>query len=104
VPDFQVEAWLSRPKIASGDEQRVYGRLSQDGVGVAGAQMYSFLRYPDIKLRSPSSGFETTGADGIASSTFVVRGGTAGRTVYVDVYLTYEGEVYRGAALFLTEG
>jgi hypothetical protein len=102
--EFEVEAWLSRSSIASGDEQTVYGRLTRDGVGVAGARMYSFLRYPDIKLRSPPSGFETTGADGMASNTFSVRGGTAGRTVYVDVYLTYEQEVYRRTTLFMTEG
>jgi hypothetical protein len=45
-----------------------------------------------------------TGADGMVSSTFHVRGGTAGRTVYVVVYLIYEHKGYRRTTLFLAEG
>ena len=61
--------------------------------------MYVILRYPDARLRVPPSGFETADEEGMASVDFVVRGGTAGRTVYVDVYFDHEGQVHRKTTL-----
>ena len=52
----------------------------------------------------PQSGYEIINEQGRASSSFIVRSGTSGRTVYVDVYMAHKGKTYRKTTLFLTEG
>jgi hypothetical protein len=66
--------------------------------------MHVVLRYPDARLRIPPSGFVTADEGGTASVRSVVLGGTAGRTVYVDVFFTHGNEVFRKTTLFMTEG
>ncbi len=78
----------------------MFGQLTRDGVGIAGAQMYCVVHYKTTDHRWPESGFETTGEDGTASVTFNIGGASSGYTVDVDVYLIYEGQTYRAVTSF----
>jgi hypothetical protein len=62
--------------------------------------MYSIVHDQDADRRRPGEGFEPTGADGIASVSFVVPDARAGYIVNVDVYLTYEGRTHHAGTSF----
>jgi hypothetical protein len=101
TPDnVQVAAWVSIDRPGWGSVQTVFARMTKGSQGVAGAQMYSIVHDQDADRRWPGEGFEPTGADGIASVSFVVPDARAGYIVNVDVYLTYEGRAYRTDASF----
>lgn len=100
VASYQASAWVSVPNPSRRSNQTVFGQLTRDGVGVAGAQMYCVVHYKTTDHRWPESGFEITGGDGVASVTFNIGGASSGYTVEVDVYLIHEGQTYRAVTSF----
>jgi hypothetical protein len=98
--NYQASAWVSVSNPGKGSKQTVFGKLTRDGAGVAGAQMYCVAHYKTTDTRWPESGVQVTGGDGVASVTFSIGGATSGYTVSVDVYLIYGGQTYHAVTSF----
>ncbi len=97
---YEVSAWVFIPDPDKQSNQTVFGKLTKDGAGVVGAQMYCVAHYKTTTSRWPEVGQQVTSEDGVASVTFNIGAAAANVTVDVDVYLTYEGKTYQATTSF----
>ncbi len=100
VEAVQARAWAAHSRPGWGSTQTVFGVLTKEGEGIAGAQMYSIVHDQDADHRWPREGFVTTNSDGIASVSFVVVDTSADYVIHADVYLLHEGMTYRTGTSF----
>ena len=103
TPVYEARAWVALPRPGWGEQQTVYGKLTADGVGVAGAEVYAVLHYQVGERRAPEKGTVPTGDDGIAAIAFGIDDAGAGYTASVDVYLRYEGRTHTALASFVPQ-
>jgi hypothetical protein len=87
----QASAWVSQGRPGWGSVQTIYARLTQGGQGVAHAQVYSIVHHHDADRRWPGEGFEVTGEDGVASTSFVIEEDPEGSMIQIDVHFVHEG-------------
>ena len=79
------------------DVQTVIARLTENQVGIEGAQVHSVVTYAEVKDRWPESGYEITDETGKAWITIDLANAPADSTVQVDLYFLHDGETYRAS-------
>jgi hypothetical protein len=102
TPALQASAWVSYDRVGEGSVQTVFAKLARGDQGVAHAQMYCIVHDTDASRRWPGTGFEATGEDGIASTSFIAMGNPEGAMVPVQVYLIYEEKTYQAETAFVS--
>lgn len=98
--NLQVQASPSPASIRPGGTIRINGVLSDGaGKGVAGARLFAIGHFPGGHSEvwvSPAQ----SGANGLVWVSAPINGVTAGATILVDVYMTYNGQSYHGQTSF----
>lgn len=97
---YEMRAWslFSRTRVDS--IQRAFARLTRDGEGVAGAQMYVLVHYGDYTRRYPEQGTQVTDEKGIATVDFPVAEARPEEVVLVDVCVLYDETTYQSVVSF----
>jgi hypothetical protein len=86
----QATAWVSQVAPTQYSDITVYGKLTQDGVGIRGASMQTTWHY-----RTTTSYCDgVSGGDGIAACTRFISTATRGYYVSVTVEFSYQGQHY----------
>jgi hypothetical protein len=100
APGYEVRAWVALERPGFDSAQTVFGKLTKEEEGVAGAQMYCIVRYGNAEHRWPDEGFETTEDNGIAAISFDILSTGLEGTVPVDVYIIHDGETFYSVTSF----
>ena len=97
---YEVRAWVALERPTFGSAQTVFGKLTKEKEGVAGAQVYCIVRYGNAEHRWPDEGFETTKDRGIAAISFDILHTGLEVAVPVDVYMIHDGETFHSVTSF----
>ncbi len=97
---YRVDAWVDLDRPGWGSMQSVFGKLTRDGAGIEGAQMYTVVHYNWTTFRLPDSGYAVTDSRGTAAVTFDVSDAGSGYTAYVEVYLMHGGKTFTATTSF----
>jgi hypothetical protein len=98
---YKMQAWTLFSRTQVDSIQEVSAKLTKEGEGVAGAQMYAVVHYGGKDYRHPVQGSEATNEKGIATVRFSAADAAPETTVEVDVYVTYDETSYHSAVSFM---
>jgi hypothetical protein len=98
--EYAAKAWLSVFESGGARVQRIAGKLTKGGAGVAGAQVYSVVHDESGDRRWPAEGFVLTGSDGVALIAFSTSHAAAEERVRVEVFFLHEGKTQRAVTSF----
>ncbi len=97
---LSVRAFPAAPSYANGDTVRINGVLTdQDGKGISGARLFAIVHFPGGHSEvwvSPG----VSGNNGEVYVTWVLKGANKGDSLLVDVYMTSNGQSFRGSTSF----
>jgi beta-lactamase superfamily II metal-dependent hydrolase len=93
---IEVTAWVSNSSPVKNSNVTVYGKITQDGVGISGVPMHTTWRYKSTTSYCDG----TSGSDGVASCTRGIGNAASGYTVWIDVDFTYQGQHYYARTSF----